>query len=62
MDESEVKSFLDELYRLQDKYGIYIESEVVEDWDFDCDDRAYLNGMDSRIVLEDGNGYVIKKL
>lgn len=62
MTEDEVEDFLDELSQLQKKYGIYVESEIVEDWDYDYDDNAYLNGVDSYLVLEDGNGNVIKRL
>lgn len=50
-----IKAFKSELYALEKKYGIFIDSTYVEDWDEDYDGTPILCGGDSHVILLDAN-------
>lgn len=50
-----IESFKSELYALEKKYGIFIDSTYVEDWDENYDGAPILCGGDSHVILLDAN-------
>ncbi len=58
-----VEEFLKELNDLQDKYGIYIGAEYIEDLEYSFDgegEHEYIVGVDSYVVFMDKDGYEIQ--
>lgn len=61
MSENTVEMFLEELNALQDKYGIYIDADYKEDWDYRWDGR-YLSGIEAHVVFMNKGGYEIQDI
>ena len=60
-----VEEFLKELNALQDKYGIYIDADYKEDWDYSWDgedEYPVLVGTDAHVIFVNKGGYEIQDI
>lgn len=65
MDKSNVEMFLEELNALQDKYGIYIDAEYDENWDYGWDgenEYRYVSGVEACVIFMNKGGYEIQDI
>ena len=56
-----VEKFLNELNSLQDKYGIYIDADYEEDWEYSWD-RMDCIGVNAHVVFVNKGGYEIQDI
>lgn len=56
-----VQDFLNELNALQDKYGIYIDADYEEDWEYSWDSMNCI-GVDAYVIFVNKGGYEIQDI
>lgn len=56
-----VEKFLKELNALQDKYGIYIDADYKEDWEYSWDSMSCI-GVDAYVIFVNKGGYEIQDI
>lgn len=57
-----IREFLQKLNDLQDTYGIYIEADYDEDWDYDINDEYICHGINPRVAFVNKGGYEIQDI
>ena len=62
MHEDYITQFYMKLCDLQDEYGIYIDAEYDEDWDYDINDEPYLYGVNAYVSFVDKNDCEVAKI
>jgi hypothetical protein len=59
MDKKKAKEFIEELNKLQEKFGLHISSTYVEEIDYNYEEEPYVSGVSSHLVLVDGEGFEV---
>ena len=57
MDKKKARKFLEEVRKLEEKYGVRIASGYEEEIDYDYEENPYVIGINSFLVLVDEEGY-----
>ena len=59
MDKEKARAFLEELWKLEEKYGISVSATYEEDFDYDYEDNLYASGGQVMLTLVDKEGHEI---
>lgn len=57
MDKKKAKEFIEELNKLQEKFGIHIVSDYTEEIDYNYEEEPYVSGVSSCLILVDTEGF-----
>lgn len=59
INSQKIVSFISELEKLEEKYGVHLSSSYEEEVDYDYDELPYTSGVRSHLVVSDESGFSI---